>query len=105
MTNQTNQYNLRDRSSVSPPSANIMPHRKVKENVSYVNFLVATSNSEDDSPTKKLRPEKAPTDRKGPSWYRLAAHNYMIVRKQGLISGPVTRTRTIKIPRKKQESD
>ena len=47
------------------------------------------------------KPDEKPgtSDKSAPSGYRLAAHWYMVDRKQGLIEGPRTRTRAIKFPK------
>ena len=42
------------------------------------------------------------SDKSSPSGYRLAAHQYMVARKQGLIDGPRTRTQALKITKASQ---
>ena len=42
-------------------------------------------------------------DRSAPSGYRLAAHRYMVAKKQGLIKGPSARTQALKITKTSQE--
>ena len=40
----------------------------------------------------KLDEKPETSDKSAPSGYRLAAHQYMVAKKQGLIVGPRTRT-------------
>ena len=39
-----------------------------------------------------------------PSGYRLATHKYMLAKRSGLIQGPATRTRVMKIPKQEPVS-
>ena len=79
------------------PSDNC-PARKAKNSVKYV-FTDATAG--EDSKTEK---SANILDRSAPSGYRLAAHKYMVAKKKGLIEGPRTRTRALKITKKSQET-
>ena len=63
--------------------------RKAKDNVKYV-FTDATSG-EDTIPSKEQKTSK----KSAPSVYRLAAHQYMVAKKKGLIEEPRTRTRAL----------
>ena len=47
----------------------------------------------------KLDKKPETSDKSTPSGYRLAAHRYMVAKKQGLIVGPRTRTRALKFPK------
>ena len=67
------------------------PTHRAKDSVKYV-FMDATS-SED----VKTECNQDLKDKSAPSGYRLAAHRYMVARKQGLTEGPRTRTCTLKI--------
>ena len=60
----------------------------------------------DATPGEDVKPEPRadPSDKSSPSGYRLAAHHYMVAKKQGLIEGPRTRTRALKIAKLKQFS-
>ena len=62
-------------------------------------FTDATFGEETVSDPKVLK-----SDISSPSGYRLAAHRYMVAKKQGLIEGPRTRTRALKITRTKNVS-
>ena len=42
------------------------------------------------------------SNKNAPSSYRLAAHQYMVAKNQGLIAGPSTRTRALKITKVSQ---
>ena len=72
------------------------PTRKAKDRVKYV-FMDATSG-EDTKPNVMA----STSDKSSPSGYRLAAHQYMVAKKQGLIEGPRTRTRALKITKPSQ---
>ena len=74
------------------------PARKAKDSVKYV-FMDATSGED-----VKTEPQAEAADKSSPSGYRLAAHHYMVAKKQGLIQGPRTRTRALKIEKAKQLS-
>ena len=74
------------------------PNRRAKDSVKYV-FMDATSS--EDVQTECNQDLK---DKSAPSGYRLAAHRYMVARKQGLTEGPRTRTCTLKIAKVKQFS-
>ena len=74
------------------------PIRKAKSDAKYV-FTDTTSAEETKSEQNVQK-----SDKSSPSGYRLAAHRYMVAKKQGLIEGPRTRTRALKITRTKQES-
>ena len=70
------------------------PAHKAKDSVKYV-FTDATSEEE---------PNADASDKSSPSGYRLAAHHYMVAKKQRLIQGPRTRTCALKIEKAKQFS-
>ena len=69
------------------------PTRKAKDEVKYV--FMDTTLGEDTKPDEK----PGTSDKNAPSGYRLAAHRYMVVKKQGLIEGPRTRTQALKFPK------
>ena len=62
------------------------PTHKAKDDVKYV--FTDTTSGEDTKPDEK----PGTSDKSAPSGYRLAAHQYMVAKKQGLIEGPRTRT-------------
>ena len=74
------------------------PVRKAKSGAKYV-FTDAMSGEESVSDPKVLK-----SDKSSPSGYRLATHRYMVAKKQGLIEGPRTRTRALKITKTKDVS-
>ena len=74
-------------------SQNNRPTRKAKDDVKYV-FIDATLGED-----MKLDEKPETSDKSTPSGYRLAAHQYMVAKKQGLIVGPRTRTRALKFPK------
>ena len=63
--------------------------QRAKDNVKYV-FTDATSG-EDTIPSQKQKT----SNKSAPSVYRLAAHQYMVAKKKGLIEEPRTRTRVL----------
>ena len=77
---------------------NNRPSHKAKDSVNYV-FTDATSGED-----AKSEPQTEAIDKSSPSGYRLAAHHYMVARKQGLIQEPRTRTCALKIEKTKQIS-
>ena len=85
-------YDLRQR-SVS--STNVKrPKRKASSNVNYGNMDTTTEEEEfyfSESEHMNLPAKSAP------SGYRLATHKYMLAKRHGLIQGPTTRTRAMKI--------
>ena len=74
---------------------NNRPSHKAKDSVNYV-FMDATSGED-----AKSEPQTEAIDKSSPSGYRLAAHHYMVARKQGLIQEPRTRTCALKIEKTK----
>ena len=56
------------------------------------------TSGEDTKPDEK----SGTSDKSAPSGYRLAAHQYMVAKKQSLIEGPRTRTRALKFPKTRQ---
>ena len=77
-------------------SQGYQPTCKAKDSVKYV-FKDATSG-EDTKPDVRA----STSDKSAPSDYRLAANQYMVAKKQGLIEGPRTRTRALKITKTSQ---
>ena len=75
-------------------SNNNRPAQKAKDAVKYV--FTDASSAEDTAPV----PQMSQTDKSFLSGYRLVAHQYMVVRKQGLIQGPRTRTRALNIEKR-----
>ena len=67
--------------------------RRAKDDVKYV-FTDATSG-EDTIPNEKPKT----SNKSAPSEYRLAAHQYMVAKKKGLIEEPRTRTRALQFPK------
>ena len=86
-----NQPQLRGRKR--PRLQDNQPKRRAKDDVKYV--FTDTTLGEDAQPDEKL----GTSDKSAPSGYRLAAHRYMVARKQGLIEGPRTRTQAIRFPK------
>ena len=74
------------------------PTRKTKSVAKYV-FSDAMSGED-----SVLDPKVQKSDKSSPSGYRLAAHKYMVAKKQGLIEGPRTRTRALKITKTNEVS-
>ena len=64
-----------------------------EQKIKYV--FIDTTLGEDTKPDEK----PGTSDKSAPSGYRLAAHRYMVAKKQGLIEGPRTRTRALKFPK------
>ena len=79
-----NQPRLRGRKRQRSPSNR--PTCKAKDEVKYV-FTDAPLGEDTKSDEKP-----GTSDKSAPSGYRLAAHPYMVAKKQGLIEGPRTRT-------------
>ena len=85
-------YDLRHK-SVSPTDVN-RPKHKASSNVSYGNIDITTEEEEfslSDSEHMNLPAKSAP------SGYHLATHKYMLAKCHGLIQGPTTQTRAMKI--------
>ena len=80
----------RQRSQGSQPTC------KAKDSVKYV--FTDTTSGEDTKPDASA----STSDKSAPSSYRLAAHRYMVAKKQGLIAGSSTRTRALKITKASQ---
>ena len=72
------------------------PTHKAKDDVKYV--FMDVKSGEDTKPDEKART----SNKSAPSGYRLAAHQYMVAKKQGLIEGPRTRTQALKFPKTRQ---
>ena len=70
--------------------------RRAKDDVKYV-FTDATLG-EDTIPNEKPKT----SNKSAPSGYRLAAHQYMVAKKKGLIEEPRTRTRALQFPKTMQ---
>ena len=49
--------------------------------------------------TRNRMKNQKPQTKSAPSGYRLAAHQYMVAKKNGLIEEPRTRTRALKFPK------
>ena len=76
------------------------PKRRASMNISY-EIKDATTEEEDVSLSES---EKMNLPAKStPSGYRLAMHKYMLAKRKGLIQGPVTRTKALKITKTKIE--
>ena len=83
-------YDLRHKS----PTNVKRPKRKASLNVSYGNIDITTEEEEfslSDSECMNLPAKSAP------SGYRLATHKYMLAKRHGLMHGPTTQTRAMKI--------
>ena len=74
--------------------------RSVSQNVSYANMFQDSSSDDTPSNATVTKPLGAVTKRE-PSYYRLAAHRYMLASKRGIISGPKVRTRASTAPKQK----
>ena len=84
-------FNLRDRIEVTTPGMK-RPPRMVKRSINY-KIADLTSEEEILSDSDKMnKPTKS-----APSGYRLATHCYMLAKRKGLIQGPTTRTKALKI--------
>ena len=84
-------YNLRDRSDV----LNVKLKRPTRRAKKSINYKVADLTSEEEllSDSDKMnKPAKS-----APSGYRLATHRYMLAKRKGLIQGPTTQTKALKI--------
>ena len=75
---------------------------KAAVNVKYLSLNATSSEKLESLPkhTKLEYPAKSAL-----SGYRLAAHMYMVAKKQELISGRTTRTKALKIERKNKDTD
>ena len=85
-------YDLRQR-SVSATDVK-RPKHKASSNVNYGNMDTTTEEEEfslSESERMNLQAKSAPTG------YRLATHKYMLAKHHGLIQGPTTQTRAMKI--------
>ena len=85
-------YDLRQR-SVSATGVK-RPKRKASSNVNYGNM--DTTTKEEEFSLRESERMNLP-GKSAPSGYRLATHKYMLAKHHGLIQGPTTRTRAIKI--------
>ena len=85
-------YGLRQRSATSTDVKR--PIRKASSNVNYGNMDTTTEEEEFSlSESERMNlPAKSAL-----SGYHLATHKYMLAKRQGLIQGPTTRTRAMKI--------
>ena len=86
------QYDLRQRPTPSNDAKR--PKHKATLNINY-GIMDATMDEEEFSLSESEHmnlPAKS-----APSGYRLATHRYMIAKRKGLIQGPLTRTRALKI--------
>ena len=72
------------------------PARRAKDDVKYV--LTDATSGEDTVPSKNQKT----SNKSAPSVYRLAAHQYMIAKKKGLIDAPRTRTRALQFKKVSQ---
>ena len=91
-------FNLRDRSEGSIAGGK-RPTRIAKQGVNY-KIAELTSEEEILSDSDKMnKPAKS-----APSGYRLATHRYMLAKHKGLIQGPTTRTKALKIDGSKKDN-
>ena len=95
-------YGLRTKESPKRNKATLTTrsHQSVSQNVSYVNMFQDSSSDDTPSNATVTKPLGAATKRE-PSYYRLAAHRYMLASKRGIISGPKVRTRASTAPKQK----
>ena len=93
-------YELRPKTITSRNKATstVRSRRLANQNISYVN-LFRDSSSDDTAEDGMKQPAGTATKRE-PSHYRLAAHNYMLARKRGILSGPRVHTCAIVVPKK-----
>ena len=70
--------------------------RRAKDDVKYV--LTDATSGEDTVPSKNQKT----VNKSAPSRYRLAAHQYMVAKKKGLINEPRTRTRALQFKKVSQ---
>ena len=85
-------YGLRQRSATSTDVKR--PKRKASSNVNYGNMDTTTEEEEfslSEGERMNLLAKSALSE------YRLATHKYMLAKRQGLIQGPITRMRAMKI--------
>ena len=88
------QYDLRQRNV--PTKSVTRPKHRASTNINY-GYMETTTEGEELSLSESERmnvPAKS-----APSGYRLATHKYMLAKCSGLIQGPATRTRAMKIPK------
>ena len=91
-------FNLRDRTEVIIPGMK-RPPRMAKRSINY-KIADLTSEEEILSDSDKMnKPAKS-----APSGYRLATHRYMLAKCKGLIQGPTTRTKALKIEDSKKDN-
>ena len=84
-------FNLRDRSDMLTPRMERLQHKAKRD----INYKVADLTSEEEflSDSDKMnKPVKS-----APLGYRLATHRYMLAKCKGLIQGPTTQTKALKI--------
>ena len=91
-------FNLRDRPEGSTVGLK-RPPRMAKRSINY-KIVELTSEEELLSDSDRMnKPAKS-----APSGYRLATHRYMIAKRKGLIQGPTTRTKALKIDNNKKDN-
>ena len=92
-------FNLRDRTEVIIPGMK-RPPRMAKRSINY-KIADLTSEEEILSDSDKMnKPAKS-----APSGYRLTTHRYMLAKCKGLIKGPTTRTKALKIEDSKKDNN
>ena len=89
-----NQYDLRQRNV--PTKSGARPKCRASTNINYGNM--DTTTEEDDFSLSESERMNVPA-KSAPSGYQLATHKYMLAKCSGLIQGPATRTRAMKIPK------
>ena len=88
------QYNLRQRQV--PTKSVTRPKCKASSNINYGNM--DTTTEEDEFSVSESEHMNVPS-KSAPSGYRLVTHKYTLAKCSGLIQGPATRTRVMKIPK------
>ena len=88
------QYDLRQRHV--PTKSITRPKRKASTNINYGNM--DTTTKEDEFSLSESECMNVPA-KSAPSGYQLVTHKYMLAKCCGLIQGPATRTRAMKIPK------
>ena len=94
------EFNLRDCTDVITPKTR-RPQRKAKRDV---NYKIADLTSEEDERTLSDSERMNNPTKSAPSGYRLTTNKYMLAKCKGLIQGPTTRTKALKIEKVKENS-
>ena len=91
-------FNLRDR----PEGSSVGVKRPLRMAKRSINYKIAELTSEEELLSDSDRMNKPA--KSAPSGYRLATHRYMIAKRKGLIQGPKTRTKALKIDKSEKDN-